>query len=84
MFGLYYARFVCGFLAKIDIAKYIFQWYTLIINAALLIVDGDRHKPVRKSRGCLFFHLLCIVFPLRSDYLRFVHPQATFCRQSGG
>lgn len=26
MFGLYYyARFVCGFLAKIDIAKYIFN-----------------------------------------------------------
>jgi hypothetical protein len=25
MFGLYYARFVCGFLAKIDIAKYIFK-----------------------------------------------------------
>lgn len=55
-----------------------------INNAVLLIVDGDRHKPVRKSRGCLFFHLLCIVFPLRSDYLRFVHPQAAFCRQSGG
>jgi len=25
MFGLYYARFVCGFLAKIDIEKYIFN-----------------------------------------------------------
>lgn len=34
--------------------------------------------------GDAFFHLLCIVFPLRSDYLRFVHPQAVFCRQSGG
>lgn len=34
--------------------------------------------------GDTFFHLLCIVFPLRSDYLRFVHPQAAFCRQSGG
>ncbi len=34
--------------------------------------------------GMPFFHLLCIVFPLRSDYLRFVHPQAAFCRQSGG
>lgn len=53
-------------------------------NAALLIVDGDCHKPVPQKAGDTFFHLLGIVFSLRSDYLRFVHPQAAFYGQSGG